>query len=303
MDARLRLIGLQVRLERGDQPHGLEIERPQIENHLPRLFDRGLELRFCIAQKVERTGRIGKNKAPAQIQLEIDADERLNQAVMDVARDPTPFFGHRRSGFLDIEFIQVLVFFEIPLDIHVGSDARLDELPHELGTRAADDRNPDAIEFRKGFLHLSVSGDINDEIHLFRIQQVAVVSSDGNAIALGESKAGSLRIDFGDADDLHQWVGRKDGQQRGPALSGADQCHARDRRRGPRNGATPAPCAKAAGRGLSLGHGCHAPVTKRNRSRRDEHDGRVYRSGGLWPRSRTNSFTSSMNCSTSLNSR
>src|SRR5207245_10980412 len=125
------------------------------------------------------------------------------------------------------------------------TDVLLIESPYDRVTPAADARNPYAIEFRKGFLHLSDSGDINDEIHLFRIQQVAVVSSDGNAIALGESKARSLRIDFGDADDLHQWVGRKDGQQRGPALSGADQRHARDRRRGPRNGATPAPCAKA----------------------------------------------------------
>src|SRR5207245_11808017 len=125
----------------------------RVETYLPCFVDGRLEMSLGVAQQLEAMGGIRKDEVSAQVQLEIDSSQSLDQAVMDLAGDTAALPGDGGAGLLFVQFGEFLKLLEVPLDLVVGAQARLDQLPHELGARPADGCYPHPHKFQQRALN------------------------------------------------------------------------------------------------------------------------------------------------------
>ncbi|OLB24643.1 MAG: hypothetical protein AUH95_02395 [Nitrospirae bacterium 13_2_20CM_2_63_8] len=147
---------------------------------------------------------------------------------MDLAGNTAALAGDGGAGLLFVQLGELLEFLEVSLGLGVRAHARLDELPHELGARSADHGYSDPVELEQRVLNFRIAGDVDDQVHFLRAQQVAEVPRHGNAVAFGQAQAWSLGIDLGHTDDANQRVRGQDRQERRAPGARADNGHVGD---------------------------------------------------------------------------
>ena len=216
-------------LERGVQIQAVEVERLEVEHHLPGLLDRALEDALGLLQRARAARGVERQKFLAEVELVAQAREGLDQAVVDVQRDARALLADGVPHLPHIQAVEGLVLAEMPLDLLLAADPLIDQLPHELGARAAHHGQPRGhrgIEREERLGDLLVARHVDDRVGLRQAEQPAVVGGDRDLQLAGEEHAGGVRVEVGDPDDGDQRIVVQDVDQRRAAAPGADDGHA-----------------------------------------------------------------------------
>src|SRR5579863_2707376 len=143
-DLVLLFITLQVIAQRRNQSLFVEIDWTEVKDDFSGLVDRRLKKAFGLLQGGQCGRRPLAHQLHQKIELVIEPDERLHEAVMNVAGDPRPLLGNRDLNLFYIESIETLVLPQMALDLLFASDLPLNKLPHHLGARSGNDRGAGA---------------------------------------------------------------------------------------------------------------------------------------------------------------